>query len=691
MMTQKQDAHYEQKTLRIKGMDCVDCVNIIEHALSHIKGVLSAKVGYASQQLRIEYNNHQINLARIIKHLKRLGYTASETHHTESWFHEWGELGLSLIAGLFLVVGWISGHTAFAILAYFCAGFMTARDSLQTLLQKRFDIDVLMVFAAIGAGILGAWFEGGLLLFLFSLGHALEHRAMHYTQHAIEKIGELAPHKALVKRNNTLVEIPVEEIIIGDHITVYPHQRIPLDGLIFEGNSDVNQATVTGESLPIDKSPGDKVYSGTMNGEATLIIQVTRLAADSTLNRMVQMVLEADTRKSQTERWTTRFVKIFVPSILVVVLGLIFIPPFFGVPWHIAFYKAMAVLVAASPCALAISTPAAVLAAVANAAHHGILIKGGIHLENLGIINAVAFDKTGTLTLGKISVQAIKPINNTENHLLQLAASIEQHSDHPLALAIINAATEKNLSLKNISDVKSFSGKGLHGKYENQSLVVGNYKMFDTIPEDVEFLVKTLQEKGNSVVIVKHGEKFLGVIGLSDTIRPQTKEAILALNKMGIENTIMVTGDNHLVANNIASLINISEVYSDLMPEEKLNIISALEEKYHHIAMVGDGVNDAPAMARARVGVGMGGAGTDIALEASDIALMADDLSMLPYAINLSRRALRIIKQNLWISLGVVVILLFSTISGIAGIGPAIIIHEGSTLLVILNALRLLK
>lgn len=690
-MSQKKQTQYEQKTLRIKGMDCVDCVNIIEHALSHLKGILSAKVGYASQQLRIEFDNKQITLARIVKLLKRMGYTITETHHSETWFHEWGELGLSVLSGLFLLIGWITGHTWFAILAYGCAGFMTARDSIQTLLQKRFDIDVLMVFAAIGAGILGAWFEGGLLLFLFSLGHALEHRAMHHTQHAIEKISELAPHKAMVKKDNELNQVLVEDIIIGDHIIVYPHQRIPLDGIVVEGESDVNQATVTGESVPIDKSLNDKVYSGTMNGEGTLVIQVTRLAADSTLNRMVQMVLEADTRKSQTERWTSRFVKIFVPTILVVVVGLIFIPLFFGVPWQIAFYRAMAVLVAASPCALAISTPSAVLAAVANAARHGILIKGGIHLENLGIINAVAFDKTGTLTLGKISIQSIKPINTTEHHLLQLAASLEQHSNHPLANAIVKAAEEKNLPLKHVTDVKSFSGKGMHGIYENQSLVAGNYKLFDVIPEDIQFIINTLQEKGNSLVIVKHGEKWLGVIGLSDTIRPQTKEAILELNKIGIHHTIMVTGDNHLVANNIAQQTNISEVFSDLMPEDKLNIISALEEKYDHIAMVGDGVNDAPAMARARVGIGMGGAGSDIALEASDVALMADDLSMLPYAIKLSRRALKTIKQNLWISLSVVVVLLICTLSGIVGIGPAIILHEGSTLLVLLNALRLLK
>lgn len=690
-MSQKNDAHYEQKTLRIQGMDCVDCVNIIEHALSHLKGVLSAKVGYASQQLRIEYNTKQINLTRIIKQLKKMGYTVNETHHSDNWFHEWGELGLSVLAGIFLVIGWISGHTLFAILAYASAGLMTARDSIQTLLQKRFDIDVLMVFAAIGAGILGAWFEGGLLLFLFSLGHALEHRAMHHTQHAIEKIGELAPHKAMVKHNNELTEMLVEDIVIGDHITVFPHQRIPLDGIIVEGESDVNQATVTGESMPIDKSPHDKVYSGTMNGEGTLVIQVTRLAADSTLNRMVQMVLEADTRKSQTERWTARFVKFFVPAVLVLVIGLIFIPLFFGVPWKIAFYKAMAVLVAASPCALAISTPSAVLAAVANAARHGILIKGGIHLENLGSINAVAFDKTGTLTLGKISVQAIKPINNTEHHLLQLAASLEQHSNHPLAIAIVNTAKEKSLDLKTISEVKAIAGKGMKGIYENQNLIAGNDKLFDEIPEDIQFIVNTLQDNGNSVVIVKHGEKWLGVIGLSDTVRPQTKEAIRELNRIGIQHTIMVTGDNHLVANNIAQLTNISQVFANLLPEDKVNVIRALEEKYHHIAMVGDGVNDAPAMAKARVGIGMGGAGSDIALEASDIALMADDLGMLPYAIKLSRQALKTIKQNLWISLGVVGILLICTLSGIVGIGPAIILHEGSTLLVILNALRLLK
>lgn len=682
---------YENRTLRIKGMDCVDCVNIIEHALSHLPGVLTAKVGYASQQLRIEYNRDEISLKRIIKTLKRLGYTASKSLKKSSWFHRWGELGFSILAGVLLAVGWFSDQVIFAMLAYASAGFLTARDSIQTLLQKRFDIDVLMVFAAIGAAILGEWYEGGLLLFLFSLGHALEHRAMHRTQHAIEKIGEIAPRTAKVKRGDQIKEIPVTKVNLDDHIIVNPNQRIPLDGTVIEGESSVNQAAVTGESLPIEKSKNDRVFAGTINGESRLIIKVTRLAVDSTINRMVQLVLEADTKKSKTEHLTARFVKYFVPSVVILVISLIILPPLFGVAWTSAFYKAMAVLVAASPCALAIATPASVLSAVANAANNGILIKGGLHLENLSLVNAIAFDKTGTLTTGKPTVQAIHAINYTEEGLLELAASLEQHTKHPLGMAIVSAAKERNLSLKNITDIKSFPGKGLEGLFENQKLLVGNYKLFDKLTDEIASITDQLFEKGHTVVIVKHGEKFLGVIGLADTVRPQTKSSIEKLNKLGIKKTIMVTGDNQRVAQNVAELVDISEVHSDLMPEDKLNIISELEEKYKHIAMVGDGVNDAPAMARASIGIAMGGAGADVAMEASDIVLMANDLGMLPYAIKLSRKAKNVIKQNLFLSLGVVGILLLATITGLAGIGSAIIFHEGSTLIVVLNALRLIK
>lgn len=683
--------------LRVDGMDCKDCANIIEHSLEHMDGVLAAKVGYASQQLRIEFDAQVVNLKEITKKLKRLGYTASLTKPPKSWWRDNGELTLSLLAGFFLIAGWVVGQFIPTIKfpAYFISfalgGFLTFRDSIQTLIQKRFDIDVLMIFAALGAVALGAWGEGALLLFLFSLGHSLEHKAMHHAQDAVHALAKLAPKTATVLRDDQQLEIAVEDLQIKDLVIVRPGQRIPIDGKVIEGNSGVDQSPITGESIPIDKQVDDAVFAGTINGEGMLKIKVSKLSEDTTLNRMVRMVLEADTQKSPTQRFTDRFVKVFVPAVLVAVLALIFIPPLFGQTWSAAFYRAMAMLVAASPCALAISTPAAVLSGVARAAQRGVLIKGGAHLENLGMIKAIAFDKTGTLTIGKPEVQSIIALEGNENNLLTIAASAEKFSSHPLAAAVVRAAEAKKLTLNEPSDVQQITGKGVSVKLNEQLLLVGAARLFEDIPDNVFQAAKKLSEKGQTIMIVKYGEKWLGVIGLADTIRPEVPEAIAKLHERGMNNTIMLTGDNERVANAIAAQIGIDQVHANLLPEDKLKIISEYERNNPPIAMVGDGINDAPALARATVGIAMGGAGTDVALEASDVSLMADDLSQLPFAIRLSQRAQNVIRTNLYIALGVVAVLLVLTSTGLAGIGPAIVVHEGSTLVVVLNALRLLK
>lgn len=689
---------FEHTTLRLSGMDCRDCANVIEHTLKHKNGVLAAKVSYSSETLRVEIDKEKITLKAIIDHLDRLGYTASLTEKKESWFAHNYELLFSLLAGSLLLAGWLLGKIlpqigfAFILLSYASGGFLTARDSIQTLLQKRFDIDVLMFVAAIGAASIGAWSEGALLLFLFSLGHALEHRAMDKARNAVKALSDLAPKVALVKREGGKHEIPVEELIRGDIVIVRPGQRIPADGNVQSGTSSVDQAPITGESIPVDKREHDPVFAGTINGEGTLHIHVTTLASETTLSRMVRMVLEADTQKSPTQRFTDRFVRYFAPTVIIGALLLIFIPPLlFHVAWGVAFYKAMAVLVAASPCALAIATPASVLSGVARAAQKGVLIKGGLHLENLSLIQAIAFDKTGTLTQGKPEVQTIMPFEGTEDELLQLAASVEHLSAHPLAKTIVTAALEKQLPLLPVHNMQSVTGRGIQGDISGQRVTIGNVKLFDDIPDTVEEACGHLLAQGLTVMIIRHGESWRGLIGVADAIRPEAADTIAALHQLGIKKTIMLTGDNQRVAQAIADKIGIDTVKANLLPEEKLNAISALEKHYEHIAMVGDGVNDAPAMARATIGIAMGGAGTDVALEAADIALMADDLSKLPFAIGLSRRAYRVIRQNLWISLGVVAILLIATLTGFAGIGLAVFIHEGSTLFVVANALRLLR
>lgn len=688
---------FVHQTLRIDGMDCHDCANIIEHSLEHLDGVLAAKVGYASQQLRIEYDSDIVSLKDIVKKLKRLGYTGSLSKPPKSWWRDNGEIALSLVAGFFLITGWIGSFFVpsmafpFYLTSFAFGGLLTFRDSIQTIMQKRFDIDVLMVFAAMGAVVLGEWGEGALLLFLFSFGHALEHKAMHRAQDAVHALAKLAPKTALVVRDGQSMDINVEDVQMDDVVVVKPGMRIPIDGLITDGDSSVDQSPITGESIPVDKAMDDTVFAGTINGEGLLKIKVTHLSEDSTLNRMVRMVLEADTQKSPTQRFTDKFVKIFVPIVLLGVLALIFIPVLLGFPWQGAFYRAMAVLVAASPCALAISTPAAVLSAVACAAQRGVLIKGGAHLENLGRISAIAFDKTGTLTLGQPEVQTVVGFECDEKTVLKIAASVEKMSHHPLAAAVVRAAQTQKIKLSEPQNVQQITGKGMIAKIDDQLIQIGALHFFEEIPDEVMQAANHISENGQTIMVVKQGEQWLGVIGLADTVRPEVRDTIAKLHAQGLKNTVMLTGDNANVAQAIAAQIGIDQVHANLLPEDKLNLISKMEETNPPIAMVGDGVNDAPALARATVGIAMGGAGTDVALEASDVSLMADDLSQLPFAIRLARTAENVIRTNLFIALGVVGILLVLTATGLAGIGPAIIIHEGSTLVVVLNALRLLK
>lgn len=688
---------YIHETLHIDGMDCADCTKIIEHALEHVDGVMAAKVGYASQQLRIEYDRKIVKLKDIKKRLKHLGFTARLKKPPKNWWHENGELTLSLTAGFFLMCGWLANSfipmlsfPAYLISIGF-SGLMTFRHSLQTLMQKRFDIDVLMVFAAIGAMALGEFFDAALLLFLFSFGHSLEHRAMHHAQDAVNSLAKLAPKNALIIRDGQELNINVEDLNLNDEVIVKPGERIPADGLVIDGVSSVDQSPITGESMPIDKKQHDKVFAGSINGEGLLRLCVTKTSQNSTINRMVRMVLEADTQKSPTQRFTDKFVKIFVPVVLLGVIALIFIPPIFGVNWSTAFYRAMAVLVAASPCALAISTPAAVLSGVARAAQRGVLIKGGAHLENLGSVNVIAFDKTGTLTLGKPKVESIIAMDSDENTLLSIAASLEKYSSHPLAKAVVAAAEQRNLPLIAVENVQQITGKGIVGQLNGKIIEVGAFKLFDSVPDNISKEAEALFANGQTIMLVKQDNQWLGIIGLADSVRPEVNSAIEKLHAQGIKNTVMLTGDNQRAANTIAKLTGIDTVHADLMPEDKLRLVSELESKYRPIAMVGDGINDAPALARASVGIAMGGAGTDAALEASDVSLMADDLSQLAFAVRLSRRAQLTIRQNLWISLGMVAVLLTLTATGLAGIGPAIIAHEGSTLFVVMNALRLLR
>lgn len=655
--------------------------------------------------------------------------TLPDHPHTESEEHDHGgvlgsntELIFALTSGLALGLGfaleklatglpaWIP--LALFLIAYIFGGFFTVREAFENLRQKRFEIDTLMLVATAGAAALGAWAEGALLLFLFSIGHALEHYAMGRAKRAIEALAELAPRTAHVRRDGQVVELPVEDLVVGDTVVVRPNERLPADGFVVVGATSINQAPVTGESMPVDKQPvpdaaaarerpaqvgsASLVFAGTINGSGAIEIETTRTSSDTTLAKVVRMVSEAETQKSPTQRFTDRFERIFVPAVLALAFVLLFAWVVVEEPFRDSFYRAMAVLVAASPCALAIATPSAVLSGVARAARAGVLIKGGAPLENLGSLNAIAFDKTGTLTEGRPRITEIMTVRGTkEADLLGVAVAVERLSDHPLAEAIARDGAERlrDAVIPVATDLKSLTGRGVTALLAGETVWIGKPEMFGAdgvapLADETTSVVAQLRLQGRTLMVVRRGTRDLGVIGLLDTPRPAARPTLTALRALGIGRMIMISGDHQKAAQAIAGQVGLTEAWGDLMPEDKVDAIKRLRAD-GKIAMVGDGVNDAPAMATATVGIAMGAAGSDVALETADVALMSDDLSQLPFTVGLSRQTRRIILQNLYVSLGIVAFLVPATILGL-GIGPAVALHEGSTLLVVFNALRLL-
>ncbi|GGF44597.1 heavy metal translocating P-type ATPase [Echinicola marina] len=748
---------YGHKLIEVEGLRHTRHARKVENSLIRLKGVLQGAVS-ASGMIGLEYETAKIDEAEILTFLRKEGLDILNTEvnveryiratsedstsptdvnqhdhdHKESGDHDHSHGGIfgkntemifSIICGVLLGIGfglsfietvpsWVS--LALYIGAYFFGGFYTAKEAIETVSKGGFEIDFLMLVAAIGAAILGEWAEGALLLFLFSMGHALEHYAMNKARKSIAALAELAPKTALLKRNGKTEEVGIEELSIGDIIVVKPNSKISADGVVVDGRSSVNQAPITGESVPVDKEPVDdpkkdwsqekdikdenRAFSGTINGNNTLEIKVIKVAKDSTLSRLVKLVNEAQTQKSPTQRLTDKFEKYFVPAVLVLVVLLHFAFLVIDETFSESFYRAMAVLVAASPCALAIATPSAVLSGVARAAKSGVLIKGGRPLEDLGVLTALAFDKTGTLTEGKPMLTEVVALGDVkEEELLKIAIAVEGLSDHPLAKAVVRDGKErlKGADIPEAKDLEAVLGKGIKATLGSDKVYIGNLDLFESLDDkkpskETEEKVKSLESDGNTTMLIRQNDDYIGIIALMDTPREEAKNTLERLKKIGIKRMIMLTGDNQKVADAVAKEIGLTDAWGSLLPEEKVEAIKELREKEDKVAMVGDGVNDAPAMANSTVGIAMGAAGSDVALETADIALMADKLETLPFAIGLSRKAKGIIKQNLWVSLGIVALLIPATIFGFANIGIAVLIHEGSTLIVVFNALRLL-
>jgi Cd2+/Zn2+-exporting ATPase len=712
---------YGHAVLPIRAVGAEDAAVRIEKSLLGIDGVLNASVSLPAQRARVEFEHGRTSVDEIRAELARTGYASEEPvahqvgccHPKEpvpegaGWYARNKELAWSLAAGLLLAVAfagerWLGLAPAAAIglyaASYAFGGWDLTRHWFGALRKGRlsFDIDLLMLLAAIGAAVLGEWLEGAFLLFLFSLAHALEHYALGRARGAIKALADLAPLIARVKRGEQMVEVPVEEVGANDTVVVRPAERIPVDGVVQTGNSAVNQAPITGESVPVDKAPGDEVFAGTVNGEGALFITTTRAAGDRTLDRVIKLVEEAQTQKAPTQQFTERFERVFVPAVLVADLLLIVLPPLLGFwDWSTSFYRGMALLVASSPCALALGTPSAVLAGIAQAARNGVLIKGGAHLENLGTLRALAFDKTGTLTVGKPEVTDLVPAAGVaEGELLAISAAVEQHSQHPLAQAVVRRAAEQRLDLPEASPLESITARGVRSLVGTETVEIGSLRLWKEqgVQVDPEVLaaVERLQAGGRSTMAVRHGQRWLGVLGVADRPRDGVRGTLEDLRALGLRPLVMLTGDNRGVGDAIGREVGVDEVKAELLPEDKVTAIRDLLTKHGQVAMIGDGVNDAPALAHATVGIAMGGAGTAVALETADVALMGDDLGKLPFAVGLSRKARGVIRQNLYISLGVIALLVVATTTGFFGIGPAVAVHEGSTLVVIANALRLL-
>lgn len=577
------------------------------------------------------------------------------------------------------------------VISYLAGGLYGTIGALTSLRERKLDVDMLMILAALGAAAVDQWHEGALLLFLFSLSNVLQDYAIGRSRQAIRGLLKLYPSEAKVKRGGEVQIVKVSAIRVGDLILIEPGERIPVDGVVRVGRSAVDQSPITGESMPVEKTVGDKVFAGTLNQQGMLDVEAMQPASDTVLARIIKMVEEAQDSKAPTERFLETFEQRYATLIIGAVALFIVIPPAFGwVDFSSNFYRAMVLMTVASPCALVISTPASFISAIAAGARNGVLFKGGAYLEGLAVVKAITFDKTGTLTLGKPAVTDLVPCADvTETELLRVAAAVESRSEHPLAKAVASAARERGIPLDEVSDFQAIPGRGVQAILDHQVVRIGSpaYLLQNgDFPARLDEARHRLEDEGKTVMLVQRGSAWLGLIALADQLRPEAKSIIETLHKAGIK-VAMLTGDNPKVARNIAAQVGVDEVYAGLMPEDKVTVVKEIEGKIGAVAMVGDGVNDAPALASASIGIAMGAAGTDVALETADLVLMGDRLELIPYAINLSKRARRVVWQNISFAIGVIILLITSAFVLNLPLPLGVLGHEGSTVIVVMNGL----
>ena len=702
-----QPSGLQTAVFQVEGITCLDCAQKFEKAVGGMPGVTKATLNTMTSKLTVE---GRVDLAGI----RRLGLEENYTIRPETVQSaqagqqsleqaDW-ELRRAILSGLALVVGYglekfgvsAAAYIPIYVAAVVLGGWSNFRKAARALPRGNFNMSVLMSVAVVGAMAIGQYEEGASVAFLFAISEMLEGWTMEKARRSIRDLMDIAPKVAKVRRGGDEIDIPVEEIIVGDVMIIYPGEKIAMDGVIVKGESAINQAAITGESMPLEKGPGAEVFAGTLNTHSVLEVEVTKRVQDTTIAKIIHMVEAAHGNRAPSQAFVEKFAAIYTPVVMVLAAGIVFIPPlFFGLEWAPWIYRGLALMVVACPCALVVSTPVAIVSAISVAAKNGVLIKGGIHLEEMGAIRSIAFDKTGTLTKGKPAVTDVVLLNGiTEEALLAAAASVEVRSEHPLAASMVKAAEERKLEFAPTEDFSAIAGRGAQGTVNGEMVYIGNPRLFVEMGiamDEIAVIVERLQNEGKTAMVVGTREKFLGIIAVADEVREDSAKTIAALKQAGIQHTIMLTGDNAATAAAMAEKVGIDEFRSELMPQDKVSAMEELLKKYGKVAMVGDGINDAPALALATVGVAMGGAGTDTALETADIALMADDLSKLPFTIQVSKKALSIIRQNIGFSLAIKLVAILAVFPGWLTLWLAILADMGASILVTLNSLRLLR
>ncbi|ECB9560831.1 cadmium-translocating P-type ATPase, partial [Listeria monocytogenes] len=697
-----------EKTYRIEGLSCTNCAGKFEKNVKQLPGVTSATVNFGASRISVEGQTtiEELEEAGAFENLiiRDDQENDEQVRSKESFIKRNIALIISLGFILVAVISQLSlgeDHLltkALYILAIIIGGFDLFKEGFSDLIKLDFSMESLMTIAIIGAAFIGEWAEGSIVVILFAISEALERFSMDKARQSIRSLMDIAPKEALIRRNNVEQLVSVDKIDIDDIMIIKPGQKIAMDGLVINGHSSVNQAAITGESVPVEKQLDDEVFAGTLNEEGVLEVKVTKKVTDTTIAKIIHLVEEAQGERAPAQAFVDKFAKYYTPFIIIMALLIVVVPPlFFGGDWNKWLYQGLSILVVGCPCSLVISTPVSIVSAIGNAAKNGVLVKGGVYLEEIGHLRAIAFDKTGTLTKGKpVVTDFIATSSETDINYLSIISSLESLSQHPLASAILNEADKTNVDYKSIQieDFQSITGKGLTGIHQNIRYYIGSPKLFSaSVIEEtaVKVQYRQFQEQGKTAMYFGTDEQILGVIAVADEVRDSSAAVISELHKLSIEHTIMLTGDNTKTAESIGKQLGVTEIKGDLMPQEKLDSIKALRTTYNKVAMVGDGINDAPALAASTVGIAMGGAGTDTALETADVALMGDDLQKLPFIVRLSRQTLKVIKQNITFSLGIKLLALLLVIPGWLTLWIAIVADMGATLLVTLNGLRLMK